>query len=164
MIWFLVGCIPRPEAQLVDAVRWAEVASPDDPFDDRPDGSFCETGAWLPEDLNLELSLGVDTGDCNYLTVVQPLLADVIPGDELYMRLWHYELIAGRPAQAHAALWADGQVLWDVWVPIPSESGMVAPRWISQIYLEEGTPIMFHLHNHGANSWNLIEVSRNPDR
>lgn len=50
--------------------------------------------------------------------------------------------------------------LFDEHVPIPSESGMIAPTVVAPKAYPRGTPVYFHLHNHGQNTWNLLELRR----
>jgi hypothetical protein len=56
-----------------------------------------------------------------------------------------------------------GDVAWQARVPIPSGSGLLSPEWLASRELPAGTPVHFHLHNHGANSWSLIELSVGPE-
>jgi len=153
---------PREPGPLVAPDAWEWVDAAEDPFSDRPSAVSCDEGAWLMEAIGPDDSLSVDTTDCDYLAVRQPALLDVEPGDELFVRLWHYDLSAGADAEAHAALWFGGALSWEDRVPIPSESGMLAPEWAAEVAVSAGEDIYFHLHNHGANSYNLIEVSVTP--
>jgi len=154
--------VPRDPGPLVDPTAWEWVDAADDPFDDRPDDVSCPEDAWPLEVIGPDDSLSVDTADCDYLTVRQPALIAVEPGDALFMRLWHYELDASSAATAHAALWFGGALSWEDEVSIPSESGMLAPEWEAGAAVAAGDDVYFHLHNHGANSYNLIEVSVTP--
>jgi hypothetical protein len=109
-----------------------------------------------------EMSLGIDTADCHYLVVRQPALAESLAGDLLFMRLWHYELTAGEEARAVAAIWAVGQEIWREGVDIPAPSGMLAPEWESPVDIARGDDVYFRISNHGANAWNLLELSFSP--
>jgi hypothetical protein len=157
----LSACASAPEGVLVTADGW--VWTTDDPFIDGPDSVSCEDDAWGVESFDDEVALEVDTSLCNFLSVEQAVLVDVSTRDEIYVRLWHDDLSASEPAEGHAALWADGQVLWEQWVPIPSESEMLAPSFTPDQALAAGSRIVFHLHNHGSNNWTLLEVTRNPE-
>lgn len=163
IVMALWACGGLQTGSLVDSDSWRGVDADTDPFDDRPGEVTCPEGeGWFVEELDGERTLSVDTGYCDYLAVSQPLLAPVSTRDELFMRLWHYDLDANAVAEAHAALWADGTVIWETRVGIPAESSMIAVSFTAP-ELEEGTELFFHLHNHGDNTWNLIELSKNPD-
>ena len=158
----LAACaVGQPAAALVDPQAWTWTDN--DPIGDGPEAVLCPDEAWGVEAFDNEVALEVDTALCNLLSVQQTVLVDVSTRDTLYMRLWHDTLSASEPAEAHAALWADGQLLWEDWVPIPSESGMLAPSVRPSLPLAAGSRIVFHLHNHGSNSWSLLELTRNPE-
>ncbi len=146
----------------MDPSLWTLTAEADDPFSDRPASFTCADDAWGAELIGPEMSLHLDTEDCAYLTVQQPSLMEIREGDLLFLRLWHYELTSSDGGEGHAALMTGAGLLWEEYIPIPAESGMSAPEWEADVNLPEGEIIWFHLHNHGSNSWNLIEVSDTP--
>jgi hypothetical protein len=47
-------------------------------------------------------------------------------------------------------------------IPIPRPGGLIARQRTLERALPAGAPVYFHLHNHGANSWSLVEVSAGP--
>lgn len=147
----LLGCegeAPTPvvmgEVALLDAMAWAPSAR--DPFPaHRPETVRCADIGWVVEGGSLE----VDTGACNYLSVEQPLRADVPAGTPIVVRLWHQVLHADSPAHGHAALLIGDDLLWTYEAPIPGpgaihEAVIEAPRG-----LRAGEPVLLHLHNHG---------------
>jgi len=138
---------------------WNELEPAKDPFDDRPERVDCTRAGVMAETLADERALGVDTGLCNYLTVTQPTLEDVAAGQLIKVRLWHFELTAPAPAEAHAALVIDGQHVLDEKLPIPAAGGLIVKEVRALRAIPAGTPVFFHLHNHGMNSWALVEVS-----
>jgi hypothetical protein len=141
---------------------WLPVSTDDDIFSDRPSLVTCSGDAAMAEFLGAEHVLGVDTGNCNYVTVTQPTKRAIASGETIKVRLWHFELSAREPAEAHAALLIDGLELLNERVPIPQPGGLI----VKQVRVEQpvpiGSPALFHLHNHGANSWALVEVSAGP--
>ena len=44
-------------------------------------------------------------------------------------------------------------------VDIPTSSGLAAPRLTVVNDADAGTPVHFHVGNHGDHSWNLVELS-----
>ena len=69
---------------LVRADAWQPDHAEDDPRPEhRPSQVECEDG-WYPESGGIE----IDTGACNYLSLGQPLLVDIEPGDPVHLQLW----------------------------------------------------------------------------
>lgn len=158
---------PRPAAatfrtSLVDHDDWWRLDAAQDPFSDRIANVQCTPAGALAEVLADERAFGVDTGACNYLTAVQPAARAIAAGETLKVRLWHFELSAPEPAEAHAAVWVDGLPVLDERIPIPAPGGLLVRELLLERDVPAGAPVHFHLHNHGANSWALVEVSAGP--
>lgn len=113
----------------------------------------------IVEDFEGEPSLSIDTRICEYVTLEQPSLAALSGGDELHLRIHHFDLSAEAPAEGHAAVVLAGQLAWETHVPIPSPDAMIDATFSSPTDVSRGDPIEFHLHNHGENNWSLIELS-----
>ncbi len=152
--------IPRPEAALVDAEAWEVMGAGEDPAADRPEEVVCVEEAWSVETIGGEASLEVDTSLCNYITMVQPLLDDLVVGDRVTGRIWHQYLSATEEAEAHLAYFLAGELAWEDWVPIPLDAGIVLPDFEIGVDAPAGTPLVLHLHNHGFNTWNVIDLNR----
>jgi hypothetical protein len=146
-------------ASLVMHELWTRVEPQQDPFDDRPPLVECRSAASMAETLNSEPVFSVDTESCNYLTVTQRTLRDVAAGETLKVRLWHFALSAPAPAEAHAAVVIDGLFVLDERVPIPHDGELIPRQLTVTRAIPAGAAVYFHLHNHGGNSWALVEVS-----
>ncbi len=150
------GC-PHEPGPLATPDEWMQVAADADPFSDRLAQVDCEGGAFGPEDFGGERAFSVDTADCNYITITQPAARSVCAGEQLKVRLWHFEL-TGPPGEGHIALAVNEGIVWEQSVAIPSDSELLVPRFeVGDII--QGDPLHFHVHNHGANSYSLIEVT-----
>ena len=147
---------------LISHASWSPVDGSDDPIaDHRPSSVDCPEDAVEQEQLQGENTLAIDTGTCNYYAARQQTLADIDSGDELSVRIWHFELTADQSAEAHLALALDGNVVWETSVPLPKSDGaLITETWEASEDYPAGTRVDFHLHNHGNNTWNLIEFSR----
>lgn len=150
---------PELEGTLVELVRaplWQQVAAADDPFaDHRPATIECPLGVgWLVEPGGLE----VNTGACTYATFSQPSLAQVAPGAELSLYLFHFDLLAAEPATAHVAVQLGDRVVFEEEVAIPGKAAVYERDWVADFELPAGQPIYFHLHNHGQNTWTLAHI------
>lgn len=152
----------KPRGELVVHDSWEIVSAEEDPFPDRPSDVVCPDDSHMPELLGAEPVFSVDTGGCSYLTARQRSLRAVERGETLIARVWHFALDAGEPAEAHVALRIGDSDALDQTVPIPSEGGLIAVSNLAMRAYEAGTPIYFHLHNHGDNSWSLVELSAGP--
>lgn len=148
--WQVIGDVQLPGAFFLPA---------EDPFSplQRPD-AFCDPLAHRSEPIVGEPSFTVDSAGCSYLTVVQPTLVPIQPGDPIYVRLWHFALTAPLPAVAYLALQVGDDPLWSTELPIPSSTGLVIETTTATRAAPAGTAIYFHLQNHGSNSYNLIDV------
>lgn len=155
---------PRSTARvsLVDHNLWERLDADQDPFEDRPDQPECAQDAVKVEVLGGEVAYGVDTGPCHYITARQATQKPVSAGDTIRIRLWHFTLNAPSPAQAHAVVELDGLRLLDERVPIPQPGGLLSVEVIAETGIEPAAPVFFHLHNHGDNSWALVEISTGP--
>lgn len=142
---------------LVDAAGWVAVDPMADLFPShRPAAFRCLPQAWGAEGRTFE----VDTGACEYLAVSQPSLLPVAAGDTLTATVAHFPLVALEPATAHVALAFDGAIVWEREIPIPSDTRIYEFSWTAQRTAPAGTPVQFHLHNHGSNNWFIGEISR----
>jgi len=140
---------------LVDVDAWTEQAAADDSLAaHRPASVDCPASSWYNEDGALE----VETGYCNYLSVAQPSLASLKAGDNLHLVLWHADLAFERPARAHVAITIDGREVWRAGVDIPTEANIYDLRIPVDFDAPVGSKVEFHLHNHGYNSWTLLEL------
>lgn len=158
--------VPEGARALVNAFDWTPLDPAQDPFRDRPAGVDCPPESWGGEPFGAQYALEVQTGPggCGYFSAAQPLLSAVGAGEPIRVRVWHFALDAPTRGEAHVAVALDGEVIWQRWVVVPAAEGallldtVVAPRT-----LPAGAPLVFHLHNHGANTWNLLDVVASPD-
>jgi hypothetical protein len=154
------ACAPTVEAgPIVTPEAWQRAADDDDPFmEHRPATYGCADGGWGVEDGELE----IDTGACAYLSIEQPVLLDVPAGATIGVRLFHQPLHADDDAVGHAALAVDGVVLWERSVRIPGPANAYDDEVMAPRAIVAGERVVFHLHNHGANTWRLGDVSVSP--
>lgn len=156
---------PDPEPpisfQLTASEGWTLITEPaNDPFADRPETIECDadTGAlaeWFGPDPVFE----IDTDRCPYATAEHPALAALQAGDVVNLRVWHEALLAEEPTEAHLALALDGIVAWETRVPIPSAAAIVEAEVIVDRDLPAATPLQWHVHNHGDNTYDLFDIA-----
>ena len=154
----LGGCTPET-ASLVDHTAWAQLEPSEDPFDDRPASAVCPDSGWGFEDFGGEPAVEVDTTTCDYASLSQPTRAELRPGDTIQLRLWH-DVLEGPEGSAHLAVALDGVTVWETSLAIPGEAGIDRPVLEVDEPLEAGAEVVFHVHNHGVNTYTLIELSR----
>lgn len=149
----LVACAPREGSFLLtDPGAWAPTAT--DPYPEHAEGRVACGDHWLEEGV-----VEVDTGDCAYLLIAQPALVDGWVGDTLSGGVVWDTLTADAPAEAHLTLSVDGWPLWEERVPVPSSSGWARIDVALEEPLPAGATIAWHLHNHGLNRWNLLNLT-----
>ena len=150
---------------LVDNTRWTLLAPAADPFFDSNHPKAKECG---DVDLDLEVVgpdtwFEVDTSGCAYATVSQPIEHAIPQGAELFVRIWHFKLTAAE-ADYRVALavgeGADRTIIYEKKVVAPNTKSALlfatvkAPRSFAK-----GSPVYWHISNHGDNSWRFIEFS-----
>jgi mono/diheme cytochrome c family protein len=147
---------PAAEAvTLIEVNDWAiQSAGSDSHSGHRPVSVECPDNSWYNEDGALE----VETGFCNYLSVGQPSKAAVVSGDSLHLVLWHGNLAFEEPAVAHVAITIDGNTVWEAEVDIPTDANIYDVRVPVDFDAPEGSNVEYHLHNHGYNTWTLLQL------
>lgn len=151
-------CVPRAvRLELVDNARWEPLDVSDDPFAaHRPSPVRCPELAILLEGEVLE----INTELCNYFAVVQALPQTLRPCEPVQLVMTHEALFFDEPATAHVALHIGEHLVWEERVDIPGPRGLLAPTFQVPEEIPAGSPVKFHLHNHGVNTWNLLSVTR----
>lgn len=148
--------LDAPPAALVVMDAWEQTELPDPLEDHRPDGAECGLGSWGLEGSTLE----VETGACDFLSVRQPLLTTIREGETLELVFWHAWLTAEDPAQGHLALFVGDALLWETWIDIPGDPASYTEVFRSPLGAVSGESVTLHLHNHGANTWNVLRLER----
>ncbi|MFO7563907.1 MAG: hypothetical protein R6X02_14770 [Enhygromyxa sp.] len=161
----LSGCPPsEPGPEQPESVTlarydgWVRVTDPSEDLfaDQRPSSAVCDDAGYLFDPLTQTLE--VQTELCDYLTVAQPTLVELAPGDEVHVFAYHDLLTAPEPAQGYMALALGDQIEWEYNVAIPGDPGVVEAQFTIDRALPAGTPMQFHVHNHGPNTWELAAV------
>jgi hypothetical protein len=135
----------------------------EDPFGAPPEGAWCDGLGWGPEDFGGEPSFDVRTGICPWLTVQQAMSAELEPTDRLFIRVWHDMLVSPDPdPSARIGVSVVDDLVFEQVVPIPTQSGIILADLELRRGIETGTLLRFHVDNHGANSYHLLEISRRP--
>lgn len=144
-----------PDRRLVDANRWVYQAAQEDSLvSHRPGNADCPDNSWYNEDGALE----VETGYCGYLSLAQPSLADIVAGDQVHLVLWHGALASEEAAVAHVAISVAGEIIWENSVEIPGDADIFDTRVSVPFDAPAGSKVEYHLHNHGFNTWTLLQL------
>lgn len=144
------------ELSLVAHDLWEQVARAETPFAEEGEGPACDpVGFGVDHD-----TYEVETGLCPALDVWQPSLAPVGVGDGLHIIAYHLQLASPEgEGQAHLAVALGERVVWEVIIAMPAPAtpyDVVVP---SPVDAPAGTPVSFHVHNHGYNSYNLQSLT-----
>jgi hypothetical protein len=152
---------PDPEfVPLIDHAAWEATPAEEDPLvDHRPPTVDCGIAGWYVENDELE----IDTNFCNYAALRQSSLRAIDACSLLRIEFYHFDLLAPEPAQAHAALLIDGQVVWEKHIDIPGggkafKAAVYEEEFTSPLAAPAGAEVMLHLHNHGQNTWTLLSL------
>jgi hypothetical protein len=149
-------CADEPEfVSLIDHAAWEFAPAEEDPLaDHRPEMVECGVAGWYVLDQELE----VDTNFCNYAAIRQPILEPIPACATIGIAFYHFDLTAPEPAQAHAAILLDGQIIWEQMIEIPGDAAVYEEKIPAPFAAPAGSEIMLHLHNHGQNTWALLEL------
>lgn len=149
------GQPPGPPVSLMHPESWELASAQGDPFaDHRPPYVQCELGWGLETGI-----FEVDTDLCTYGAFVQGTLAPIHEGDALELVLLHDALYAEAEATAHVAIAFGAEIAWETELPIPSQPGQLRPTWTAPADVQVGTPLHFHLHNHGSNNYRIVALT-----
>ena len=152
---------PSLSGPLVDHNTWAPSQSGASLFGPLPE-AICEAEtSYRAEDLGGEYVFAIETTQCSYLTVEQPSLLSLQPGDSITVRFYHGALTAPFDSVAHLGIAIGEKKLWSKDVPIPSGNAFIIELIEIDFALPQGTPILFHVDNHGDNEYALIKLTLN---
>lgn len=105
-------------------------------------------------------TLEVDTGACAHGVFEARLLADVEPWHRVELVFWHGDLVSDAAgAEGHLAVLVGDAVAFERRVAIPAEPDAHTVER-SGLRARAGDAVVVHLHNHGANTWNLLGLER----
>jgi hypothetical protein len=177
----VAGC-PVDECEkktnLLDNTKWTAVDPANDPFAADPsqlvppgeDGHFPpdtphnDAVCRMPRDiysekLDTDISLTIDTNVCGWATLEEELTTAVHEGDSIFARIFYFQQIAPGISEAHMAATIDGQPFFAKTIPLPTPSDLIHDTFPSPLSAEPGAKVLWHLDNHGINTWNLLELS-----
>jgi hypothetical protein len=162
-----LGCSTSSPAPMAEAKRyeplvkleeWSRVERSADPFvADPAAGPDCAAPSFRVEAGQAWLEL--DTTVCNWVTVVGHALLPVELGQQLRLKLSHYDLDAPEPAEAELRLRFASCEAWSKTIAIPSAADVTLEELASPCALNEMDAVLFHLHNHGQNTYQLQELA-----
>lgn len=146
---------------LIEHDLWRLAEPGEDPWRaHRPDDVSCDPTGRQPEDFAGTYSFGIDTALCPYTTILQETATDLCPGEEVLVWLWRFALTGPEGANAHIAAQIGDEPLFEDIIPIPATSGLKVETYAAKRFHPAGTPITFHIRNHGNNTYQLLELSR----
>lgn len=152
------ACSAGSSVPIAAVEKWQLTESDSDPFPNRPAGMTCTDHGWGLDDGGV---FGVYTGECDYVTVTQPLLVDLSDCNEIALELTHDRLIAPEgEASAVVALAIANEIVWTETFPIPAPPIYRQIRIPIEKPVAARTPIQFHVRNHGSNGWRLLSINR----
>jgi hypothetical protein len=165
----LLGCTASEPDDGVTSLRddtyWVSLAAPDgwivatdddDPLPEhRPEPVVCSPHPWHVVGEGIE----ADTTECNYVSLTTPLTHDIEAGQPIAVDVWWSTLASVEPATGHLALFVGGQRLWETEVQIPGPADVRQFEFASPFSATAGEDVVFHLHNHGFNTWTLARFA-----
>jgi hypothetical protein len=152
---------PKPEPEPVPLVlgdNWVRVLDPSlDVFaDQRPPDAVCDDFGWGVDPFYQALE--VQTDMCDYVTLNQPSLEPLEPGDVVAISGFHNTLTAETPSEGYMAISVDGEILWEFSASIPGDAAPIEESITIDDSFPLGSDVQLHVHNHGPNTWALVSV------
>ena len=166
----LTSCAPTPDESsapspdesplrwypLVEGDAWRILDPEADPYRAALVGrTRCDRTDFGEEYGGVELS----TVRCGYLTLSQGLQRSIARGALIELQFWHSSLVSERPHEGLIALRIGEEELLRQPISIPADAKSWTLRWESERALDVDTEVLFHVHNHGANSYVLYRLS-----
>jgi hypothetical protein len=96
---------------------------------------------------------------CNWITLEQPSLRAIRAGDQAEIRSRHAPLTAPVPGNARMTFVIGDEIALDYSTAIPSDFFFPSVTWTADKDYPAGTPLLWHVDNHGANEYQLLEVN-----
>ncbi len=154
------GFEPDLGNSLIDHLSWELVPEEEDPFWGRVEKPVvCTDESYGAEGLAAASFYEVETSNCNYHTVTQPSLVDIKVGDSIKATLWHLPLVALEAAKAKLFVSIAGRIALEEDIAIPSTEEVYFSETIADFDAPAGSPVIFHVHNHGLNSWRFHRLT-----
>ena len=146
-------------AVIASATLWQPVPIEEDPFVGITHGDpvRCQPEHYGAELEDETLWFGIDTVDCGYLTLEQPALEALCPGDVIALQLWHFTLSGGDDFEVALSFGGDGPDVQQT-IAVPTDGVLVQTDWTVDRPIAKGQAVIFHLSNHGSNSWGLLDI------
>ncbi len=135
--------------------KWKVVARADDPWAAGLTADVTCTAAAIDTSRQ---ALEIDTDYCPWVTVRQPLQTEIRLGETVRFIFLHSYLFSDPPARAVAELRIGGERYWHMDVAMPRHEAVHKPTWKAAREVAAGTPVEFHVHNHGDNSYGFIDL------
>ena len=153
---------PSVPAPVVHSALWQVVTASDDPFGAPPAAVACQPGSFGEEELGGALVFYVRTESCPYLTVTQASRSEIPLGSTLELRLFYFPLTAPEQTTAQLAIRLGATAAWQREIAIPDPGAQLVERWTATEHYPRGTPVFFHVRNHGSNEYALIAIDLLP--
>ena len=112
------------------------------------------------EDLGGVPSFSITTLFCSWGTVETRTLTQVPEGAPVSLRLWHFSHIKIGKAEAQIEMRVDGRTLWQTTVPLPTDGALITADFGAPFPIAEGARLLWHVSNHGQNSWNFLSLDK----
>ncbi len=144
---------------LIDQERWNQTSMESDPFLP-PEDAICDAASGIGnESLDGETTIAILTDFCPWATVSQPSLLELSAGDTIDFRIWHFELVGDGPA--NIAVQIGDWIAVDKQIEKPHKAQLLAETIVVPKAFPSGSQVYFHVDNHGANEYSLVELSKN---
>ena len=151
--------------EVVDNLAWRETPRADDPFfADVADPSALCPPARIRHHITPDGCAWLDiisSAPCMYVTMDQGLQSAVAKGDRIRVRLWHFPITVPGTFHVRLAIGDPAEVVWEEQVQAPfPDAKLYVDVFDAPADWPAGTPVFWHIQNHGTNSFELVDLVR----
>jgi hypothetical protein len=153
--------VPVTPVAVVNNEAWVSTPIDTDPFykDGDPKPDICPDSETKTEETPKGLVFEVNTTFCAYLTVHQATVTSIPQGAELQLTLSHDTIIDGDGEYTLAvSIGSPAAIIWEANVPVGALEEDLKSTITAPDAFPEGTPIYFHISNHGENQWSFEQL------
>jgi hypothetical protein len=158
-------CTPGEAPSLISDWAWQKVDEAADPwFDSEAGYGVCqptfdyEVESYLP--IMDTDAFAVTTVTCNFATVSQPLVHDIPAATLVTIAMHHTKLGPAEGTYTVAVALGDPPATqFQTTVAIPTNSGFIKAQFEAKQCWPKGTPITWHIDNHGFNAWVMLDIA-----
>ena len=145
---------------VIDNTLWVVTGAGNDPFLAGSESvEACPPSAHAVDPEMSTTWYSVETRTCNYLSLEQKLSAPIVAGAQVRLRMFHFVLVDGTGYRLGVAMGDPGEIVAEVEIEGPSQSAPIVTEWTATRDYQVGERVVWNVHNDGANTWSIVDIT-----